>query len=296
MLARRLSVLIVAIQLVGCEGPRGPEGSAGAPGPAGDPGAPGAPGAPGTPGSAGDGGVAGAPGCPGLAPGETQGLNSTVNVSTPANGSFFAAGERATITVHFTNNCGQTLRPSDLGTASLYLSGPRLGSATRTASKLLNCITDRAATDRQHHFIDLRNPHLADPAQNNFAQADDGTITFTLAPVSDEAAGTYTVGVLAKSKDDKDQLFPTLDVQIGNATAEVFASGPSEKSTCFACHKGPHVGEIVSGAHHPRLLARGKLRARLDADRDVQALPQPRRLQRRIRSCARSTARIAAPT
>jgi hypothetical protein len=239
MTARLTCASFLLLFVVGCEGPRGPAGSAGEPGGPGT-GDAGAVGPTGPIGPSGDGGV---PGCPGLAPGQTAGLNATVNVSAPANGAFFAAGERAAISIHFSNSCGQSLRAADLGTASLYVSGPRVGSATRTAAKLLNCITDRAAADHQHHFINLRAPTLADPTQKNFTEAADGSITFTLAPVSDELAGTYTVGVWAKSTDDKDQVFPTLDLQIGNATAQVFASGPSEKSTCFACHLGPMSGK-----------------------------------------------------
>lgn len=240
MLARHIFVGVIALNLVACEGPRGPAGSDGTPGPQGPAGPPGDGGAQGPAGPAGDGGAAG---CPGLAPGETPGLNAVVNVSAPANGSFFAPGERAVITVRFNNNCGQTLLPADLGTASLYVSGPRLGSVTKTASKLLNCVTDRTVANKQHHFIDFRSPSYADPSQNNMTIDADGTITYTLAPVSDEAAGTYTIGVFGKSKDDKDQVFPTLDLQVGNATAEVFASGPSAQSTCFACHKGPQSGK-----------------------------------------------------
>jgi hypothetical protein len=238
-MTRRMTLACLAVaHLIGCEGPRGPAGPAGSTGPAGPEGAPGDAGAPGAQGPPGDGGVNG---CPGLAPGQTQGLNAVVNVSAPANGSFFVAKERAVISIRFSNNCGQTLRASDLGTASLYLSGPRDGSAT-TASKLLNCVTDRAAADHQHHFINLRAPHFADATQSNLAQAADGSLTYTLAPVSSEA-GTYTIGVWAKSSDDKDQVFPTIDLQIGNGTAQLFASGPSEKSTCYSCHRGAQSGK-----------------------------------------------------
>lgn len=248
MLARKVVIGLLALHLVACEGPRGPAGANGPEGPAGTNGDAGAQGPAGPPGA--DGGV-GPTGCPGLAPGQTVGLNATVNVSAPANGSYFAAGERATITVRFNNDCGQTMLPADLATANLYMSGPRLGSTTKTAAKLLNCVTDRTVTDRQHHYIDLRNPHLADASQKNFSLGTDGTVTFVLAPVSDEPAGTYTIGVWAKSKDDKDQVFPTLDLQLGNATGEVFATGPSEKSTCFACHKGPMSGKSYQAHSFP---------------------------------------------
>ncbi len=182
MLARTFVIGALAINLVACEGPRGPAGSNGDTGPQGPAGANGDAGVQGPPGA--DGGV-GTQGCPGLAPGDTVGLNAKVNVSKPANGTYFVAGERATVTVSFTNNCGQTMVPADLGTANLYLSGPRLGSTTKTAAKLLNCITDRTVADRQHHYVDLRAPHLLDPSQNNFSLGADGTVTFKLAAVTD---------------------------------------------------------------------------------------------------------------
>jgi OmcA/MtrC family decaheme c-type cytochrome len=238
--------------VVGCEGPRGPAGAsgstgpAGPTGPAGDAGATGPQGPQGPSGATGDGGTNGSNGnngCPGLAPGQTQGLNATVTLSQPANGSYFAVGERATVAIKLTNNCGQILPVSSLGTASLYLSGPRLGANTKTAASLLNCVTNRAATDHQHHFINLKAPSYADASQNNLTTNSDGTLTYQLAPVSSELPGTYTVGLWAKSTDDKDQIFPTLDLQIGSATAEQFASGPTPTSSCFACHKGAQSGK-----------------------------------------------------
>jgi hypothetical protein len=252
---RKRLLVLASFVIFGCEGPRGPAGANGSAGPAGpagpqgDAGAVGPQGPTGPQGPAGDGGTNGADGsngnngCPGLAPGETPGLNAAVTLSAPANGSYFVAGERAKISIKLSNSCGEVLSPSSLGTASLYVSGPRLGADTTTAAKLLNCVTDRNASDHQHHFINLRAPSYADPAQKNLATNSDGTLTYTLAPVASEAPGTYTVGVWAKSTDDKDQVFPTIDLQIGNATAEAFASGPSAQSTCFACHKGAQSGK-----------------------------------------------------
>ncbi|MGZ4833603.1 MAG: hypothetical protein ACXVZQ_11795, partial [Terriglobales bacterium] len=209
----RRILLVVVFATFGCEGPRGADGTLGPAGPAGPAGADGSAGPPGTNGTPGGNGDGGVPTCPGLAPGASSGLNATVNLSAPANGTFFVAGERPVVTIHWTNDCGQTLQASDLGTASLYVSGPRLGALTKTAAKLLNCVVDRAAADRQHHFINLAKPSYADPSQKNLTVAADGTITYTLAPISDEAAGTYTVGVWSKSKDDVDQVFPTIDLQ-----------------------------------------------------------------------------------
>ena len=237
---RRAIGLSVALLLAACEGPAGPAGATGAPGPNGDAGAKGDPGMTGDPGANGDAGV---PACAPLLAGQTVGLIPSLSVSAPVNGQFFTAGERATVTIQITNRCGQNVHVADLGTASLYMSGPRMGSATKTASKLLNCITDRAAADHQHHFINLLSPKLADATQSNFSQAADGTITYQLGAVSDEPAGTYTIGLWAKSKDELDQVLPSVEVQIGSATREEYATGPSAASTCYACHLGPLSGK-----------------------------------------------------
>src|SRR5262245_34868898 len=102
---RRLALaLSLVVTTAACEGPAGVTGPQGPEGPAGPGGTNGDAGATGPAGPAGD---AGAPGCPGLAPGETVGLNATVSLSKPANGTFFVAGERAVVSIRFQNNCGQ---------------------------------------------------------------------------------------------------------------------------------------------------------------------------------------------
>jgi hypothetical protein len=214
-------------------------------------GAPGAGGEAGAPGPSGPAGDAGAPGCAGLAAGESPGLIPTVSVSTSANGQYFTAGEQPVATIRFTDKCGQTRKVADLGTANLYLSGPRRGSQTRTAAKLLNCVVDRAAADHQHHFINLKAPTLADPSQHNLTEAADGAITYTLGPISTEAAGTYTLGVWAKSKDDRDQVFPLVELQIGSAAREEYASGPNAQSSCYACHLGKMSGKSYQAHSFP---------------------------------------------
>ena len=229
----RASVIVLSFS-VACYGPTGPAGS---------PGSPGTPGAPGPLGSPGAPGVAGSPGCVGLGPGQTFGLNVTLKLSTPQNGSFFTVGERADLIIQFTNRCGSSLHAADLGTANLYLSGPRLGTSTRTAIKLLNCITDRNAADHQHHMINLRAPNFAQPGENNFSEDSDGTITFHFGAISDEAPGTYTVGVWAKNQDDRDQALVTAEMQVSTAQREEYASGPSASSTCYACHLGALSGK-----------------------------------------------------
>jgi hypothetical protein len=57
--------------------------------------------------------------------------------------------------------------------------------------------------------------------------------------VTEEAAGTYTLGLWAVSKDGKDQVFKLAELQIGTAVREELASGPTATSKCFDCHAIP---------------------------------------------------------
>jgi hypothetical protein len=212
-----LGLLVVGL---GCLGSRGPEGSPGSNGPDGGSGPP-------------------PPSACVATPEGTSGVNVDLSVSSPSNSQFFTVGEQAMVTVTLTDGCGGILKPSDLGTVQLYVAGPRQTLAAQTALKLLNAVSDRNAPDGQHHFVSLIAPSFADPTQKNLTVADDGTVTYQLAPVSTEAAGTYTVGLWVQSKDNEDQVFALKDLQIETEMAEQFASGPADSSSCLNCHLGP---------------------------------------------------------
>ncbi len=263
------AVLAVAPLLCACEGPIGPTGEPGAAGATGANGANGSAGAPGTQGPSGPSGGAGEVGPTG-APGSTSagtcgGFSVQLSVSSPRNGAYFVAGERPVLTLSFTDSCGP-IPVSALGTANLYLYGPRLGSLTKTDCGLLNCIDARTAPDggalHQHHYIALAAPAYADPTQQNLAPQPDGSLTYTLGAVSGEIPGTYTAGVWATTADGVSQVFQRADVPIGAPGAETivtdggntlydswdggteeFASGPEENPTCYACHYGPMSGK-----------------------------------------------------
>src|SRR5262245_54942978 len=195
----------------GCTtGPEGPQGPAGPAGPAG---------AQGPPGPSGDAG-AGIVACDGGS--NAAILSGRLTVSAPPNGSYFATGQAPVITIQLFDSCGKLVAPSALGTANLYLAGPRGTLQTQTASRMLNCLTDNSA-DRQH--INLIQPRFADSTQNNLTINVDNSITYRLAPVSTELAGTYTAGVWAKTTDQVGQVFALRDFQIGTATVENYASG-----------------------------------------------------------------------
>jgi hypothetical protein len=234
------TVLATTLLIGAC---RGPEGPAGPPGTNGQNGIPGATGSVGPTGPIGLTGPAGPPGpasCPGLDAGQANGLTVAVSVSAPANGKYFAMGEQPVISIALSDSCGNVSAQS-LGTANLYLYGPRLGSQTTTAANLLNCVTSTSAP--QHHYINLASPTYQVPSQNNLKVAANGTMTYTLAPVSNELPGTYTAGVWAVSVDDVSQVFQVADFQIGTATVEVYSSGPTATSACYACHLGPISGK-----------------------------------------------------
>ncbi|HEY8209900.1 MAG TPA: hypothetical protein VIG99_20570, partial [Myxococcaceae bacterium] len=169
-------------------------------------------------------------------------------MSAPANGQFFTTGERPVLTITLKERCDRAVAPSSLGTLNLYLMGPRSGVTGTTASLLLNCVTNRNAPDRQHHFINLKSPSYAVPAEANLSAAADGSLVYTLHAISSELPGTYTAGVWAKTAGDAEQIFQLADVQIGNATREEFASGPTATSTCLDCHQGKRSGKTYM--HH----------------------------------------------
>jgi len=237
--------IIFGLALASCSGPAGDAGLPGAPGDPGNPGPTGEAGPPGETGPIGPGGDSGDPGetgCAAIAPGEPRGLTATLTAKAPTNGKFYDTAEKIVFDIAFTDKCGK-VKVADLGTANLYLAGPRLPLLTKTASKLLNAVTDRTVTDRQHHFINLIAPKYGDTTGGNLKVNADDTLTFTTAAISDEAAGTYVVSLWVKSKDEKEQFFPLKDLQIKTETAETFTTGAGDKSSCNDCHKGPMSGK-----------------------------------------------------
>jgi hypothetical protein len=176
------------------------------------------------------------------------GLRAELSITPPAHGSFYQVGEAPLLTIRLLSGCQKVLAPAELGTAALYLVGPRGALTTRSASTLLNAVTDRAAKDRQHHYINLISPAYANPSQGGLKTLPDGSLQYQLAPITKEAAGTYTAAVRVKSKDEVEQIFPMLDLQIGTATVEKYASGDPNASSCADCHKGPSSGKMYM--HH----------------------------------------------
>lgn len=206
----------------------------------------------GNPGEIGATGQQGTPGCSPAAGEAGIGLSASVMITDPANAQYFTPGESMQILIRFTDRCNRAVSAAELDLANLYITGPRLGLKTRTAVKLLNCITDRNAADDQHHFINLQDPRFKDPEQQNFGQAEDGSIVFRTAPVSDEEPGTYSVGVWARTRDEVDQVFGSASFQIGTAVREEYTSGrPGVAPACGRCHWAPITGKINMGNSFP---------------------------------------------
>jgi hypothetical protein len=223
--AQPLAALLMVLFASSCAGSAGSNGTDGTNG------------VNGTNGTNGVNGTNGTAGCDATA---TAGgaLAISLTVSSPASGGAFAAGERPVLAIRMEDGCGRIVAPTALATLALYLSGPRDPAVTRTASKLLNAVTNRSATDGQHHYVNLRAPSYAAPAQANLRTLADGSLSYALAPVSDEAPGTYTAGLWLRTVGDTQQRMVLADLQIGTATVEAYASGPGAASSCRACHLG----------------------------------------------------------
>ncbi|HVN32337.1 MAG TPA: hypothetical protein VMT45_10140 [Thermoanaerobaculaceae bacterium] len=216
---------------VGCLGDRGPQGTPGQPGPQGPQGPQG------PEGPAGDAGPPGS--C--TQPGD---FSATVAISSPANGSFFVAGERPVVTIKFANACGQTVPPASLGsTADFFVVGPRSPLKTVTAYKLLNLSPAPFRAQGLKPLADGGTPNA------NMTVQPDGTVVYTLSAITAEAPGTYTASVWAIGQDPLNQMFTLSDFQIGTATVEPYASGPADGSSCLSCHLNIAPGGKTYMAH-----------------------------------------------
>jgi hypothetical protein len=178
----------------------------------------------------------GADGRPALEPGRTPGLDVVLSVSAPANGTHFVPGESIVVTATLLDGFNSPLDLDALGIARLTMSGPRSGASARTAVSLLGASSDRSAA--QHHLVDLKaagNPRLTVLGNR---------LTYTLAPITAEESGTYTIGLRAVVAEyPLDQVFALADVQIGTATAEPIVVG-----NCDGCHRGAASGQMY--LHH----------------------------------------------
>ena len=163
---------------------------------------------------------------------ELKGWTIGLKASTPTNGVYFVVGESPVITVTVLDNFAQGMTKTNFSTFGLYMYGPEDPLKTVAASKLLNASTNRSAS--VHHYVDLKS--------NTNVVINGNTFTYLLKPVTDEAPGTYTIGVRAMLAADGIQtVIKYATVQIGTSVVEskVFAT-----SKCAACHLGPVSGKI----------------------------------------------------
>jgi len=215
-----LGAVVIALG-VGCsegdQGPQGPPGDGGPPGPGGDAGS----------------------SCT-----QPGGLSAVVAVSSPVNGAFFLVGDRPVVTITFTDPCGQTVPPASLGsTADFFVVGPRSPLQTVTAYNLLNLTPAPFTAQGLKPLADGGLPNA------NLTVQPDGTVVYTLNPITTEAPGTYTAAVWAIGPDPLNQMFVLQDFQIGTATVEPLASGPADDSTCASCHRNVATGGKTYMAH-----------------------------------------------
>jgi len=167
---------------------------------------------------------------------ELKGWNILVQSSSPANGTHFVAGESPVITMTILDNFAQGITRAQFSSFALYMDGPQDPRKTVTALKLLNATGDRTKTP--HHYIDLKtNPNV---------QINGNILTYTLQPVTDEAPGTYAVGVRASlGTDALQQIMKFVDIQIGTQDPETLVV---EKTSCIPCHQGAVSGKMYM--HH----------------------------------------------
>ncbi|MDO8716378.1 MAG: hypothetical protein Q7J73_06175, partial [Dehalococcoidales bacterium] len=179
------------------------------------------------------------------APGTDTGINVTLELSRPANGSYVAAGERMVVTVTLKDKYGSPLAKNDFSTLALYMYGPQEVTRTVTAVKMLNASTNRSATP--HHYIDLLTNNTTD------IKVTGSVVQYTLQPVTDEEAGTYTASLRATRVGDPpvNQVFLLADFQLKTATVEAKVI---DESKCAACHQGASNGQFYF--HHVDVSAR----------------------------------------
>lgn len=218
----------LAIVGLGCLGDRGPAGPGGPVGPPGDAGPPGA-----TPPSACAAAIGGSPD-----------IAVDLRLSSPSNGQFFTAGEQVVVTITFVDACGEKISPASLGsTADFFVVGPRAPLQTVTAYKLLNSSPGPFRAQGLKPLADGGTPNP------NMTVQPDGTVVYTLSPITTEALGTYTASVWAIGPAPLNQMFALKDFQIGTATVEPYVSGPAEDSSCTRCHRNAAPGGKTYMAH-----------------------------------------------
>ncbi len=167
---------------------------------------------------------------------ELKGWTLETAVSAPANGTYFRAGEAPVITVKILDTMSQGITRDSFSGLNLYMAGPMDPQKTVSAVKLLNATTDR--TKSVHHYISLK--ASTDVVVNG------NTLTYNLKPITDEAPGTYTIGVRATLASDGIQtVIKYADIQIGTATPE---QPVVTRDKCASCHEGTISGKMYM--HH----------------------------------------------
>ncbi len=176
-------------------------------------------------------------------PAGSTGLVGDVVVSTPANGKYYATGEKITVTVTTKDSSGTPvgLTPSIFSQARLHIYGPLDQSKTRTAVGLMGVSGDPNAS--VHDYVKLTD---AAPAGTTINLSNNVAV-FTSNAVSSEEAGTYRAAVWLVANDlaDYDRAFPVAEFQIKTDTVETESVDGTQ---CAKCHKGADNGQFYF--HH----------------------------------------------
>ncbi|MBI2858683.1 MAG: hypothetical protein HYX90_06370 [Chloroflexi bacterium] len=180
------------------------------------------------------------PGAPGLAPisqahdATPQAAKHTVllDLSKPANGKFFVAGEKPTLTITIRETTtGILVNPTAISVAdwsriTLQVSGPRW----RTAPVLTSSSADRNLSGSTSYVTnDLRvDAPKQDPAITRTAAA----ITYQLGDTAALKNGTYTVFVQARPQNATASAVALANFQVGTETPELMVA-----TNCVDCHR-----------------------------------------------------------
>ncbi|MBI2918255.1 MAG: cytochrome c3 family protein [Chloroflexi bacterium] len=170
-----------------------------------------------------------------------------ITLSPPANGKFYVAGEKPTVSIGYKDAAGAAVAPATMSEATwnsvrLQVSGPR-----ENTKPVLTTAAAKAAAGTytgSYAYNDLRvrtDPANEDPKATRTATG----ITYQLDDVVGLEAGTYTVFAVARKGTTGSSAIALVNFQVGTATEEKqVATG------CAACH-----GETNMHGSYPIALA-----------------------------------------
>ncbi len=182
-------------------------------------------------------------------PGPPFQLKVAAELSTPANGRFFVAGETPAITIKITDLAGQTVSPTNIfeplvsgvyasnewRRANLYVSGPRAKTVPVLTTSAAQADPTKSTLNNELRILRGTNAAKADPRITRTADA----IVYQLAAISNLAAGTYSVFVDLTGPTDPKAApggWTLVNFQVGTTNNEPMVAG-----NCRDCHRNTRI-------------------------------------------------------